>query len=422
MSALETANMKKAASIFSQSFFLLFTCAVCSSCLKDRCTRHFTVYTPVMEKLSTLRAGVKSLPAQPMEQPGKIFIQGNWIFVNEMKKGIHVIDNSNPAHPVKKSFIAIPGNIDMYASGNYLYADLYCDLTTLDISNPSNVTISKFLTKTFPDKVPYTLSQDPDSINVITRWVGHDTVADCTSQPMIYTMCPNCSGTGLYTASAYSSGGAKAMAGSQARFAAVDNFLYAVTTSTLNIMDISQRNNPVQKGSVSVGWDVETIFPYENKLYIGAGSSMRVLDIKDPVNPVQLSWNGHWCSHDPVIVDGNFAYVTLHAANTCSGTINQLEVYDLSNELSPVLSKTYSMKYPQGLSKDGNLLFVCDDGLKVYDATIPTQLVLKAQLRAGDAYDVIAQHGNAIVTGKQGVYQFNYTDPSHIYQISSLKY
>lgn len=399
----------------------VLVCALFSSCLKDRCTRHFTVYTPVIEKLSTLRAGVKSLPAQALQEPGKIFVKGNFVFVNEKNKGIHVIDNSNPAQPVKKSFIAIPGNIDLYASGNFLYADLYCDLAALDISNPMNVSVSKFLTMTFPDRVPYTVSDNADSINVITGWTGRDTVADCSAQPVLNNWCPNCSGIGFF-AGATSSGGAKAMAGSQARFAAVDNFLYAVTTRTLNIVDITQRNNPVQKGTMSVGWDVETIFPYENRLYLGAGSSMSVLDIQDPLNPVQLSWNGHWCSHDPVVVDGKNAYVTLHEANTCNGSVNQLEVYDLSNDLNPILRKTYPMKYPQGLSKDGNLLFVCDDGLKIYDATDPAQMVLKLQLRAGDAYDVIAQNGLAIVTGKQGIYQFSYADPSHIYQISTLKY
>lgn len=419
MSAIETAYMKKAA---FRCVYLVLICASFSSCLKDRCTRHFQYYTPVLEKLSTLRAGVKSLPAQSLQEPGKIFVKGKLVFVNEKNKGIHVIDNSNPAKPVKTSFIAIPGNIDMYASGNFLYADLYCDLAALDISNPSNISVAKFLTRIFPDRVPYTASENADSINVITRWIEHDTVADCSAQALIYTTCPSCSGTAGLFAASNAGGGAKATAGSQARFAAVDNFLYAVTTRTLNIVDITQRNNPVQKGTMSVGWDVETIFPYENKLYIGAGSSMSVLDIKDPVNPVQLSWNGHWCSHDPVVVDGKNAYVTLHEANTCSGTVNQLEVYDLSNEYNPILRKIYPMKYPQGLSKDGDLLFVCDDGLKIYDASNPAQMVLKAQVRAGDAYDVIAQNGIAIVTGKQGIYQFSYADPSHIYQISTLKY
>lgn len=420
MSAVETTHMKKLAAFSTRWIVLILACASFSSCLKDRCTRHFKIYTPVTEKLSNLRASVKSMPAQSMQQPGKLFIKGNLIFLNELNKGIHVIDNSNPARPVKKSFIAVPGNIDFYSSGNFLYADLYCDLAALDISNPSNVSVSKFLTKTFPGRVPYSASQNPDSIDVITAWLGRDTVADCSAPVLQNIDCPNCNG-GFYTG-ATASTPTKSAAGSQARFAAVDNYLYTVTSNTLNVVDITERNNPVFAGSTGIGWGIETIFPYGNRLYIGAGSSMSVMDIQDPLHPAMLSWTGHWCSNDPVIVDGHYAYVTLHEADVCGSRINQLEIYDLSNDLSPRLVNTYPMKFPKGLSKDGNLLFVCDDGLKVYDATSAGQLVLKKQIPAGDAFDVIAQNGIAMVTSKQGLYQFSYSDPANIHQVSLLKY
>jgi hypothetical protein len=49
---------------------------------------------------------------------GKLFIQGHYIFLNEVDKGIHVIDNSNPAQPRNVAFIDIPGNVDLAVKGN----------------------------------------------------------------------------------------------------------------------------------------------------------------------------------------------------------------------------------------------------------------------------------------------------------------
>src|SRR5689334_6664328 len=107
-------------------------------CLKDSVTKtyHYTYYLPVYKTTQEVRNNIKSGPAQPVEHPGKIYIQGQYIFLNDIDKGIHVIDNSNPSQPQQVAFINIPGNMDLAVKGNILYADLYTDLVAIDISNP----------------------------------------------------------------------------------------------------------------------------------------------------------------------------------------------------------------------------------------------------------------------------------------------
>jgi len=205
-----------------------------------------------------------------------------------------------------------------------------------------------------------------------------------------------------------------------ARFAAVNNYLYAVTTRTLNVIDIANTANPSFIQSKNIGWDIETIFPYNNKLYIGAGSSMSVYDLQDPVNPQQSTWNGHWCSHDPIVADDNYAYVTLHAANFCGSQINQLEIYSLTGAGSQSPVKTYPLTNPLGLSKDGNLLFICDSGLKIYDATNVADLKLVKHLQGVNTYDVIAFGGIAYVVAKEGLFQYDYSDPENIHLVSKI--
>lgn len=387
-----------------------------SSCFKDTCRHTYKLFTPVYQKLTALRASVQNRADVSIVKPGKLYIRGNWIFLNEQNQGIHVIDNSNPAHPVKTTFINIPGNIDMAIKGNILYADLYCDLAAINISDPAHITIAKYLTNTFPEKSSSPGITNPDSINIITDWISRDTTVDCNAPTGFYP--PNVSYAGA-PAAFQNSSVSTGTAGSTARFAPVNNYLYTVGTNNLSVVDINEAANPLFVQSVGIGWNIETIFPYNNRLYIGAGNSMSVYDLQDPVNPQQLSWYGHWCSHDPVVADDNYAYVTLHQANVCNSISNELDIYNL-NINAPALVRAYPMANPQGLSKDGSLLFVCDEGIKIYDVTNVGDITLIKHLTGIETSDVIAANGIAYVLTKDGLYQYDYSDRQNIYLLSKL--
>jgi len=160
--------MKK---ILSVSCVLIILSVLLNSCFKDVITEKYTFYRPVYKTKAAVRASIKSALPQPVKQPGKIFIRGNYIFLNEFEKGIHVIDYTNPASPQNIAFIAIPGNVDLAVNGNYLYADLHTDLVTLDISDPKNVSLVKVNEGVFPEKY-----YSADTNSVIIDWVRVDTV------------------------------------------------------------------------------------------------------------------------------------------------------------------------------------------------------------------------------------------------------
>jgi hypothetical protein len=387
-----------------------------SSCLKDNCRQTYKLYAPVYTKLTELRAAVQNKTAITISNPGKLFIKDNWIFLGEQNKGIHVIDNSNPAHPVKTAFINIPGNADMAIKGDILYADLYSDLAAINIADPKHIMVAKYLTNTFPERSSNPASNNPDSINVITGWVSHDTTVSCTSNNLIY----NTGTTFTVPGASQNSSASTGTAGSTARFASTGNYMYAVTTDNLAVVDISAAANPLFVQTKYIGWNIETLFPYNNKLYVGAGSDMSVFDLQNPADPQQLSWSGHWCSGDPVVADDNYAYVTLHQASTCHIALNELDIYNLATANSPVLVKTYPLTNPLGLSKDGNLLFICDDGLKVYDVTDVSNAKLIKHIPGIAATDVIAVNGTAYVVAAEGLFQYDYSNSAAIRLLSKL--
>ena len=401
--------------IFKPAMFAMLCCIVCfSSCLKDTATKTYTVFAPVYISKTDARNGVKSDAAKAVVTPGKIFVLGNYIFLNEVDKGIHVIDNTNPSSPINKYFIPIPGNIDLAVKGTTLYADMYRDLLVIDIGNPNAIQIKKVIENVFPARV-YNNGFVGDSNRVISGWIKKDTTVDINDNGWGYLFYAENSSSGG-NPSPSSLGVPVGIAGSMSRFSLVNNFLYAVTNMELNVIDVSQPQNPVFSNMVQVGWRIETIYPFQDKLFIGSQTGMFIYSITDPAHPSYLSQFSHLTSCDPVIAAGDFAYVTLRTGNNCAGNINRLDILNVQNVQLPVLVKSYPLANPHGLSKSGNHLFICDGdgGLKVFDATDANNLLLLQTISGIKAYDIIATNNNAIVVATDGLYQYDYTNPAHL--------
>ncbi len=92
--------------------------------------------------------------------------------------------------------------------------------------------------------------------------------------------------------------------------------------------------------------------------------------------------------------------------------LNQLDVLDIRNLPQVQRVRSYPMTLPRGVAVKGNNLFVCDDGLKIFDKTRPEQLTLLCHLRDIETYDVIALSAeHLLVIGKSGLFQYDVSDP-----------
>ena len=402
---------------------LVSTAFMFQACLKDTSTRTYTMYSPVYKSVEEVTTSIKSDAPQPVIKPGKIFLLGNYIFLNEIDKGVHIIDNTNPAAPVNKHFIAIPGNLDLAVKGNTLYADLYTSLVAINISNPAAVQVKKITEKVFPRR-QYLGGFAEDTSRIIVDWIKKDTTVNYNNQPAIWWGSADFM---LFNSAQLASSAASApvgVGGSMARFALLNNYLYTVTYADLNIFNISEADNPIFSNKINVGWNIETIYPFRNNLFIGSQNAMYVYNTANPAQPSQTSTFSHVTSCDPVIADDNFAYVTLRSGTNCRTNVNRLDIVSIQNLQSPVLSKSYPLTNPHGLSKSGNTLFICDgtDGLKVFDAASPTNVKLLQHVKGLNAYDVIAKNKLAIVVGEDGLYQYDYSDVSNLILKSKISY
>jgi hypothetical protein len=85
-------------------------------------------------------------PPGVLNNPGKIYLYKQYLIVNEVGKGAHIFDNSNPQIPIPIAFINIPLNYDISIKNNIMYADAYLGLVVIDISMlPSSINILSFM-------------------------------------------------------------------------------------------------------------------------------------------------------------------------------------------------------------------------------------------------------------------------------------
>lgn len=404
--------------IFRQISFLALLVLLFSVSCKDEVVRTETYMTrvPVYMTAGEIRAQVIS-PQSPVElsSAGKIYIYQNFLIINEPNKGLHIVNNSNPSKPVFINYINIPGNSDMAINDNILYADSYMDLLAFDISNPADIREPKRILDVFKNTYP------ENSYGKITGYKDSLVTVSVTSHSTHGRELINTSVWFSSTADSKNYG----TGGSTARFTLMNEYLYTVDQNSLKLFNVTSAANPKFINSINLGTGIETIFPYQDKLFIGSTTGMHIYNASNPSNPVKLSTYSHLTSCDPVIVQGKYAYVTLRSGTNCRIGSNLLDVLNIEDPASPKLVSSYPMLNPHGLAISGGTLFICEgvNGLKTFDSSDPLKIGERqfSFLKDLDARDVIAGPASLIVTGKNGIYQYDYSNPRALGLLSQIR-
>ena len=91
-------------------------------------------YIPILMNRSDLETSVQLTgTSKVITNPGKIYLYRNWIFLVEKYKGIHLIDNADPANPVRRGFLKVPGCVDVAVGNGILYVDNAVDLVGVSL-------------------------------------------------------------------------------------------------------------------------------------------------------------------------------------------------------------------------------------------------------------------------------------------------
>lgn len=333
---------------------------------------------------------------------GKIWVHEKTIYVNIVDKGVLVIDNKNPKAPKKLGFIEIPGNVDIAVIDDVLFANNFDDLITVDISKLDKINNKKILRRfdaIFPQH-----GTGSDKIN----WVKPSKKKWQSSGSML-------------------AGGSSSQGGSMACLTIVGKNMYAINGEEIFSFDVSNPKKVKQYQAVVKikGDNIETIFGTDDKIFIGAQKGLYIYGLDNPKKPKLVGMYKHTESCDPVVVEGDRAYITLRGGTECNHSVNRLEIVDISNPRFPRLISSTPTKNPHGLAVDCGYVYLCDGdaGFKVIDATKPRRPKVEAQLKEiQNTYDVIALQREKILilVGDGQLIQYDYTKKTDLQKLSKV--
>ena len=197
--------------------------------------------------------------------------------------------------------------------------------------------------------------------------------------------------------------------GSLARFAQGVDRLYTISEGEISVFDTTFPDslNLLEQYQSGVN-DSETLFYLDETLYVGAETGMHIFNIEENDQITRMGSHRHFRACDPVVVDGNTAFVTQDSSGGCGNGISQLEVVDVSIPYAPKQIDSISLKAPRGLGFTEDKLFVCDMelGLQIFDRTNSIELTGQTSIPWLQCHDIILETDRAIIVSQLGIYQF----------------
>jgi hypothetical protein len=293
------------------------------------------------------------------DQVSKIYVFGDYLIRSNTAAGrVDFFDLRQPATLPKLATIHVEGNNDVAVVDNIMYADAGSSMIVYDISDVTSIRAIDTIRGIFQQLYRPVDMPVMDDVEV----GGMSGCGGCGSDSPV--AAPE------NTGGDYSSGGT---GGSLARFTIAGDYLYCIDYADVIVFKIDAPERPQLKNRVSINWEIETLFPYENTLFVGGRRGVYLVDITDGDSPVPIGEFEHGRGCDPVVVENDRAYVTLRSGTSCGDITDQLHILDVTNLRAPRLLKSVDVDNPYGLAVRDAIVYLCDGtgGLKIIDARDP---------------------------------------------------
>lgn len=399
---------------------------------KDKIIHEHMANVPIYEDYETFRSSIDFEQPRDIDNQLGIYVYNDYLFVVEENEGVHFINNVNPASPQKIGFLNVRGCSGLAIKNEMLYVNNLIDVAVVDVSNINQPAVVSRLENVFPQNYPtgdanYSYKKPDEEQGVVVGWEVQEVKEEVSAANNYYSF-ENADVINFNGSIATGTGGGTSttsVSGSITKFALIDDYLYIMNNFDLIPINISDPLNLTTSASTQVWMNVETLFPSGDKLYMGTTTGMMIYSTTTPTTPEHLGTMFHQTACDPVVVQGDYAYVTIRSGTTCMGDINQLDVVDISNPSSPTVQASFLLTNPHGLGVKGDVLYICDgsDGLKVFDNTNPLTVGnnMISNFTSIQAIDIIPIGDIAIVLTTDGVYQYDCSDVQNIQYLSKIQ-
>ncbi len=201
--------------------------------------------------------------------------------------------------------------------------------------------------------------------------------------------------------------------GSITRFTIAKNYLYVVTNHFLSVYSLSNPAKPEKVHTSNLNYDIETIYPYNNYLFLGTRTGLYIYSIDTASAPRLVGEAKHARSCDPVVVNDSVAFVTLKSSGGCGPAQAGLYIHNITDINNPVLKNTIPLPDPTGLGIQDSVLYVCcgSAGMKVFNIKHPYLPPLISTQTDGNYLDVIPYNGILICNTTTGIILYDIHEP-----------
>lgn len=97
-----------------------------------------SMYKPITQSRADFEKTIVLKEAQQIMTSGKIYVKDDLIYLNELGKGFHILDNSDPENPHPLAFLEIPLATDLAIRNDILYVHHAVDLVSFSYSVSNN--------------------------------------------------------------------------------------------------------------------------------------------------------------------------------------------------------------------------------------------------------------------------------------------
>ena len=408
-------------------YFLLLLGFVLSlqSCLKDTGTIKLTYYeaTALYGDLDDIRNTPLNEQARTIENPGKIYVSSDHVFIGEEGKGIHVYGNVDASLSGALGFINIPGNREFVVVDNFLYAESYYDVVKLDISNPLQVSLVDRAQSVFAEEyingsgetlLGFDFKQVSKEVDESSEIYNEVIKSNYVYLDFAQNIIPQSALPSSFA------GNSNSASGTVNRLAFYEGHVYIAGRFDINVL---RDNGGLEfAGRVdNAGVEMETIFPYKNNLFVGSRSSMDIFEIESSGMPKRKFSFEHATSCDPVLPCEDAAYISLRTADfsDCPGNINALIILDISDLASPEEVSEIEMRSPYGMAVIDGKLYVGEgeNGLSIFDAEDKLSPVELTHISDIQAYDILAHPDRSdiiLIAGPDGLSEYQVSSSNEL--------
>lgn len=113
-----------------------------------------SAYEAIVFDRETFEKSTVLTESKAHESTGRIYLKDNYLIINELNKGFHIYNNTDPENPVNIGFLKVLGSTNLSIKNNLIYVNNAVDLIAIKIDTDFNtIEVTKRVKNVFPEKI-----------------------------------------------------------------------------------------------------------------------------------------------------------------------------------------------------------------------------------------------------------------------------